>query len=60
MSPPREIAGGLGTKVQHGTSLPTNACPFSVYVLTSDPARPQLFICNADGAWVPCVMGTLT
>jgi hypothetical protein len=58
VSNPRSIAGGLGTPVKHGPTLPTNAVPFSIFILTSDPLRPQLYICNANGDWLACVAVT--
>ena len=52
----RVIAGGLATKVQHGPTLPDNAEPFTLFVLTSDPLHPVLHICAGDGSWVACAL----
>jgi hypothetical protein len=52
----RAIAGGLAKKIPCGPTLPAAAEPFSLFVLTADPAHPVLCICAADGSWVRCAL----
>jgi hypothetical protein len=50
------IAGGVSSKIAHGSVLPENAAPFTVFILTSDELHPQLCICTSEGTWVTCAL----
>jgi hypothetical protein len=51
----RSIAGGLATPVKHGPTLPPNALPFCLFVLTANPEKPELYLSNASGEWAAVV-----